>query len=261
MIGDLERLFATYLYPLRVPIAIGLGVAIAGLVALAWRRGWFVAARRHPRRTGSVVALALVVGLPLTWDFASPLFIRTTLIEPPAAAVADLSTAVPGTSIGAIASTASTESTEEPKSSDRESSQPPPSASTATTDPAGSPSTDPSATQPGSTQPGLTRPAATRPAATQPGLTRPAATRPAATQPTPAPTNAPATPVPTPASNVFQPVIAASGTLHGADDFHFGEGSASIIETSPGRFTLRFEAFSVRNGPDLYVYLSPSSEG
>lgn len=246
MIGDLERLFATYLYPLRVPIAIGLGVAIAGLVALAWRRGWFVAARRHPRRTGSVVALALVVGLPLTWDFASPLFIRTTLIEPPAAAVADLSTAVPGTSIGAIASTESTESTEEPKSSDRESSQPPPSASTATTDPAGSPSTDPSATQPGSTQPGLTRPAATRPAATQP---------------TPAPTNAPATPVPTPASNVFQPVIAASGTLHGADDFHFGEGSASIIETSPGRFTLRFEAFSVRNGPDLYVYLSPSSEG
>lgn len=246
MIGDLERLFATYLYPLRVPIAIGLGVAIAGLVALAWRRGWFVAARRPHRRTGSVVALALVVGLPLTWDFASPLFIRTTLIEPPAAAVADLSTAVPGTSIGAIASTESTESTEEPKSSDRESSQPPPSASTATTDPAGSPSTDPSATQPGSTQPGLTRPAATRPAATQP---------------TPAPTNAPATPVPTPASNVFQPVIAASGTLHGADDFHFGEGSASIIETSPGRFTLRFEAFSVRNGPDLYVYLSPSSEG
>ncbi len=162
LIGDLERFFATSLYPLRVPIAIAVGVAIAGLLVLARRRGWFAAARRHPRRTGSVVALALVVGLPLTWYLASPLFIRTTLIEPPIAAVADSSPGVPG-----------------------------------------------------------------------------------------------ATPPPT----AFEPVLAASGTFHGADDFHFGEGTASIIETSPGRFTLRFEAFSVRNGPDLFVYLSPSAEG
>jgi hypothetical protein len=53
----------------------------------------------------------------------------------------------------------------------------------------------------------------------------------------------------------------ASGTFHGADEFHFGEGMASIIETAPGRYTLRFEAFSVRNGPDLYVYLSPDADG
>ena len=33
------------------------------------------------------------------------------------------------------------------------------------------------------------------------------------------------------------------------------------IETAPGRYTLRFEEFSVRNGPDLYVYLSPDAAG
>ena len=42
----------------------------------------------------------------------------------------------------------------------------------------------------------------------------------------------------------------------GADDFHFGEGNALLIETEPGVYTLRFEEFSVRNGPDLLVYLA-----
>ena len=37
-------------------------------------------------------------------------------------------------------------------------------------------------------------------------------------------------------------------------------GRRSIIETAPGRYTLRFEDFSVRNGPDLYVYLSPDAD-
>ena len=51
----------------------------------------------------------------------------------------------------------------------------------------------------------------------------------------------------------------ASGSFHGTDDFHFGRGTATIIETAPGAYTLRLDAFSVRNGPDLYVYLSPSA--
>jgi hypothetical protein len=51
------------------------------------------------------------------------------------------------------------------------------------------------------------------------------------------------------------------GTFRGADEFHFGEGTASIIEVEPGRFSLRFEDFSVRNGPDLFVYLSPDANG
>lgn len=34
-----------------------------------------------------------------------------------------------------------------------------------------------------------------------------------------------------------------------------------MIETAPGQYVLRFEDFSVRNGPDLFVYLSPSPDG
>ena len=53
----------------------------------------------------------------------------------------------------------------------------------------------------------------------------------------------------------------AVGEFHGSDDFHFGRGTASVIETSPGRYHLRLEDFSVRNGPDLFVYLSPEADG
>src|SRR6266542_4318773 len=80
--GDLERLFATSLYPFRVPIAIGVVVAVLALLVVARRRGWFATARRHPRRAASVTAVALAVGLPVVWYLASPLVIRTELIEP-----------------------------------------------------------------------------------------------------------------------------------------------------------------------------------
>ena len=59
----------------------------------------------------------------------------------------------------------------------------------------------------------------------------------------------------------FQPSILYSGTFVGADDFHFGQGDAQIIESSPGVYVLRFENFSVRNGPDLFVYLSEDPTG
>jgi hypothetical protein len=49
--------------------------------------------------------------------------------------------------------------------------------------------------------------------------------------------------------------ITHTGMFEGADDFHFGRGDALLIETAPGMHTLRFESFSVRNGPDLFVYL------
>ena len=74
---------------------------------------------------------------------------------------------------------------------------------------------------------------------------------PAGTKPTTAPGGAPE-----PDARVV-----SQGEFSGADDFHFGEGTASIIETEPGVFTLRFEDFSVRNGPDLFVYLSPDASG
>jgi Electron transfer DM13 len=74
-------------------------------------------------------------------------------------------------------------------------------------------------------------------------------------QMTAAPTAAPA-----PAA-VFEPQVVAQGEFSGADDFHFGRGQALLIESEPGKYVLRFENFSVRNGPDLFVYLSPNPGG
>jgi hypothetical protein len=176
-IGDLERTFATSLYPLRVPIAIGL---LIGLVALVWigrRRGWAAVARRHPRRTLGAVLVLLVVGLPIGWYLGSPLFIRTSLVEP-------APSGVPASPIASLA------------------------------------------------------PAATAAAVT---TAAPDATTAAPTAP--------------------QSSATRTGTFMGADDFHFGSGTASLIETSPGTWIVRFEDFSVRNGPDLYVYLSPDPSG
>jgi hypothetical protein len=172
-IGDLERAFATSLYPLRVPIAIGL---LLGLVALVWigrRRGWAAAARRHPRRTLGAALVLLVVGLPVGWYLGSPLFIRTSLVEPAPGNV-------PASPIASVAPVATT-----------------------------SP---------------VTTAAPNAPAASHGAATR-------------------------------------TGSFTGADEFHFGSGTASLIETSPGAWVVRFEQFSVRNGPDLFVYLSPDPAG
>jgi hypothetical protein len=68
----------------------------------------------------------------------------------------------------------------------------------------------------------------------------------------PSPTSAP-TPTPAP--------LTRSGPFRGADDFHFGRGTAHLLETGPGVYVVRLEDFEVRNGPDLYVYLSPSADG
>ena len=59
----------------------------------------------------------------------------------------------------------------------------------------------------------------------------------------------------------FEPRLVRQGEFAGADDFHFGRGQALVIESAPGQYTLRFENFSVRNGPDLFVYLSPDPGG
>ncbi|MDQ3127127.1 MAG: DM13 domain-containing protein [Chloroflexota bacterium] len=74
-----------------------------------------------------------------------------------------------------------------------------------------------------------------------------------------APTSTPAaTPRPAPTA---RPLLARSGSFHGSDEFHFGRGTARLIETAPGSFVVRLEDFAVRNGPDLYVYLSPAAAG
>jgi hypothetical protein len=159
-LGDLERFIAENLYPNRVPIGTGLAIVMVVVVIVAWRRGWFAAARRHPRRTGLVIALALAIGLPGGWYLGSPLFIRTSLNEPAPTAAA--------------------------------------------------------------------------------------------------PSAPPVAPDATPGSDLAAP---RSGTFAGADEFHFGSGTATLIETAPGTWTVRFENFSVRNGPDLFVYVSPDPAG
>jgi hypothetical protein len=175
-IGDLERAFATSLYPNRVPIAIGLAVLTVIVLGVAWRRGWFGAARRHPGRTAVALVIVAAIGLPAAWYLGSPLFIRTSL-EEPAPTLAPTSSGAP--TIG-------------PGPSDS------------------------------------------------------------------APPATPAAPTPTSAPTLATP---RTGTFHGADDFHFGEGTATLIEAAPGAWTVRFESFSVRNGPDLYVYVSPDAAG
>jgi hypothetical protein len=182
-IGELERAFATNLYPLRVPIAIGVGIVLVALAALARRRGWFASARRHPGRTAVVALIALAVLGPVGWYLGSPLFIRTALEEPAPTAAAGPTAAAPTAVPSDVA--------------------------VATATPTAAP-----------------------------------------VEPTVEPTEPPVT-LATP----------RSGEFTGADDFHFGRGTATLIETSPGTFTVRFEDFSVRNGPDLYVYLSPDPTG
>jgi hypothetical protein len=66
---------------------------------------------------------------------------------------------------------------------------------------------------------------------------------------------------PTAESTPAPSLTALRGRFVGADDFHFARGTARLVETSPGRYTLRMEDFSVRNGPDLFVYLSPNRDG
>ena len=88
--------------------------------------------------------------------------------------------------------------------------------------------------------------------------------KPSQSQAIPQAPGTPAPPAPVAAAPTASPFVARTtmaGSFSGTDDFHFGRGTARIIETAPGAYVLRFENFSVRNGPDLYVYLSPNVSG
>jgi len=58
-----------------------------------------------------------------------------------------------------------------------------------------------------------------------------------------------------------QPAIALSGTFKDADSFHRGSGKATVYVLPEGKKVLRFEDFSVTNGPALSVYLVRSADG
>jgi hypothetical protein len=190
-LADLQRAFFDGLYTNRIPVAAASAVVLGALVLIAWRRGWIAAARRHRVRSAVLLAVVLAVGVPVGWYLASPIVIRTELIEPDpiaAAVVTPAPVATPATA-----------------PSDAVIAPPTPSASASTGRPAASPK--------------------------------------------------PATAAPT--SPPFTPGARLSGSFTGTDDFHFGRGTATIVETAPGAYVLRLDDFSVRNGPDLYVYLSP----
>ena len=55
-----------------------------------------------------------------------------------------------------------------------------------------------------------------------------------------------------------RPATEVRGKFMGTDDFHFGRGTARLIIPAEGSAILRFEKLEVRNGPDLFVYLSPN---
>src|SRR5262245_23796202 len=92
-LDDLQRSFFDGLYTNRIPVAVGSIAVVVVLAVVAWRAGWFAAARRHPARSGAVAVVALAIGLPVGWYLASPIWIRTELVEPGPAAVVDASIA------------------------------------------------------------------------------------------------------------------------------------------------------------------------
>ncbi|HEY7465347.1 MAG TPA: DM13 domain-containing protein [Dehalococcoidia bacterium] len=89
----------------------------------------------------------------------------------------------------------------------------------------------------------------------------PATTEPAAQTSPSAATESAQPPAGASTSAGFQPRVVRTGDFVSADDFHFGRGDAHLIQTGPDSYVLRFENFSVRNGPDLYVYLSEDAGG
>src|SRR5437867_1165265 len=103
-IGDLERLFASSLYPLRVPLFIGTVMIVVLVIRVARRRGWLRAARAHPGRTALILGPILAVTLPLGWYLASPLVITTRIDEAPPVAVASASPEVAGLPSPSVAS-------------------------------------------------------------------------------------------------------------------------------------------------------------
>jgi hypothetical protein len=83
------------------------------------------------------------------------------------------------------------------------------------------------------------------------------------------PTDAPAASTPTVASPTAggstpvqdAPGVLAEGELRDGEPGHNGSGRVELIRAPGGGLVLRFEEFSVTNGPDLFVVLSPDADG
>jgi hypothetical protein len=55
--------------------------------------------------------------------------------------------------------------------------------------------------------------------------------------------------------------LISMGDLEGADAFHTASGAVLLVRDPDGNVILRFQDYEVRNGPDLYVYLTPDPGG
>ncbi len=74
---------------------------------------------------------------------------------------------------------------------------------------------------------------------------------------TPVPLNPqPTTPPITPSLTPLPTGVLYQGTFRGGFPGHNGSGTAKVLRTEEGQLFLRFEDFSVTNGPDLYVFLT-----
>ena len=55
--------------------------------------------------------------------------------------------------------------------------------------------------------------------------------------------------------------LIAMGDLEGSDSFHTASGQVFLVRSPEGDVVLRFQDFEVRNGPDLFIYLTPDADG
>lgn len=65
---------------------------------------------------------------------------------------------------------------------------------------------------------------------------------------------------PTSEATAPQPQIIAEGELVRVDAIHYGKGTVQILKTSSGENIVRFNDVEIGNGPDLFVYVSDSTE-
>ena len=255
--GDIERLIDD-IYPYRWLVA---AVALSLLATTAYRRAWHRTLWRHKLRTALVTVPLLIVTIPLSYYLLSPLWTRTTVFEesPLAVAASASNNSIPGVAAAtrtptiptpfatiarATATTATDSAMPAAMATLRSTVAPEP---TATSDllPTEAPTQEP-IIEP--TQEPIVEP-------TTAPMPEPTPEPQQAVAPEPQPEPEPE-PTEEPAPIVFTPRLISSGSLSGADDFHFAEGTALLIETEPGVYVLRLEEFSVRNGPDLFVYLA-----
>ena len=91
-----------------------------------------------------------------------------------------------------------------------------------------------------------------------------ATSSPAPSVPTAAPAATTTTAAPAATAAASQPQqgeLISRGDLEGADAFHTAHGEVLLVRSPEGAVVLRFQDYEVRNGPGLYVYLTPDPGG